>query len=274
MHTFRLVTLNLMGMGAPIERRLELVASGLSDLNLDAIALQEVCEQVDQVPNQAATVAERLGYQHVFSRAKGDPGGVEEGLAILSRHPVRDVKVWPLPSAEGGRIVQQAVVEAPGGPVILFNTHLDYHPDNGVMRERQVVALMDIIRAHLDDHPGFVTGDFNATPEHDEIRFLRGRHTLQGRRAYMHDAYARVHPIEDPAGETWAKRNPLTRQWRWLEPDRRIDFIFVSSIESTGRGEVRSCRVVLDQPDDQGLFPSDHFGVLADIQLSPGELPR
>ncbi|HYH99201.1 endonuclease/exonuclease/phosphatase family protein [Hyalangium sp.] len=269
MEIFRVVTLNLMGMGEPIERRMELIGRGLADLSVDAVALQEVCEHEGRLPNQAAALAERLGYQHLWARAKGEADGVQEGLAVLSRHPIREHRVWPLPSAEGGRIVLQVVLESPVGPLGLFNTHLDHHPDNGVMREQQVVALTDIVRAQVRELPALIAGDFNATPEHDEIRFLRGRHTLEGRRAYLHDAYARVHPIEDASGETWAKRNPLTRRWRWLENDRRMDFIFVSSIESNGRGEVRSCRVVLDQPDDLGQFPSDHFAVMADVQLSP-----
>jgi hypothetical protein len=27
--------------------------------------------------------------------------------------------------------------------------------------------------------------------------------------------------------------------------------------------------VVLDEADDEGVFPSDHFGVLAEVQLTP-----
>lgn len=269
MQNFRFVTFNLMGMGEPVERRMALAAAAMADLNVDAVALQEVCEHAPHFPNQAATLAKELGCHHVFAPTKQLETGVVEGLAILSRHPIRDQEAYPLPSAEGGRIVQRVVLESPAGPLVIFNTHLDYHPRNGATREKQVVAVTEILHAHLGETPSLLAGDFNATPDHDEIRFLRGRHTLEGRRAYLHDAYARVHPIEDPAGETWAKRNPMTRRWRWLEPDRRIDFIFVSSIEVSGRGEVRSCRVVLDQPDDEGLFPSDHFGVMADIQLLP-----
>jgi endonuclease/exonuclease/phosphatase family metal-dependent hydrolase len=268
---FRVVTFNLMGTGEPLERRMELAARGLADLHVDAIALQEVCEHPGTLPNQAATLADRLGYRHVWARAKGGEGELQEGLAVVSRHPILEHRTWPLPSAEGGRIVEQVVFQSAAGPLLLFNTHLDHHPDNGVMRERQVVALTEIVRAQVRELPAIITGDFNATPEHDEIRFLRGRHTLDGRRAYFHDAYARVHPIESAAGETWAKKNPLTRRWRWLENDRRLDFIFISAIESTGRGEVRTGRVVLDQPDDEGQYPSDHFGVLADIQLFPSE---
>jgi endonuclease/exonuclease/phosphatase family metal-dependent hydrolase len=269
MQLFRVVTLNLMGLDEPITRRMDLIARGLGELSADVVTLQEACQQEGRVPNQAAMLAERLGCQHVWARAKGALGGVEEGLAVLSRHPITDRQIRPLPSAEGGRIVLQVLVDTPAGPLAVFNTHFDYRPDHGVMREQQVLALADMIGSEHGELPAIITGDLNATPEHDEIRYLRGRHTIEGKRAYLHDAYARVHPVEEPAGHTWAKRNPLTWRWRWLESDRRLDFIFVSFVESSGRGEVRACRVVLDQPDDEGQFPSDHFAVLADVQLSP-----
>jgi endonuclease/exonuclease/phosphatase family metal-dependent hydrolase len=268
METFRLVTLNILGMSESIDRRIELIGEGLGALSLDAVALQEVCEQEGRIRNQAVVLGERLGFTQVWARAKANGEGLQEGLAILSRYPILDHRVWPLSSEEGGRIVQEVVLDSPAGPLGLFNTHLDYQPEN-MIREKQVLELTDIVRRQPRELPSLITGDFNATPEHDEIRFLRGRHTIAGRRAYFHDAYARVHPFDELSGETWAKRNPMTRRWRWLESDRRIDFIFVTAIESSGRGEVRSCRVVLDQPDDSGQFPSDHFGVLAEIQVKP-----
>lgn len=268
METFRLVTMNILGMGDPIDRRIELIGEGLSELSLDAVALQEVCEHEGRLRNQAAVLGERLGFNHVWAPAKAHSEGMQEGLAVLSRHPILEHRLWPLSSEEGGRIVQEAVLDSPAGPLGIFNTHLDYQPES-MIREKQVLELTDIVRRQPRELPSLITGDFNATPEHDEIRFLRGRHTIAGRRAYFHDAYSRVHPFDELSGETWAKRNPMTRRWRWLESDRRIDFIFVTSIESNGRGEVRSCRIVLDQPDDLGQFPSDHFGVLADIQLMP-----
>ena len=65
--------------------------------------------------------------------------------------------------------------------------------------------------------------------------------------------------------------------WQRIEVERRtasrrVDFIFVlSGLESmTG---VRSSRVVLDQPgrlpDGAPLWPSDHYGVFAEIEIAP-----
>jgi endonuclease/exonuclease/phosphatase family metal-dependent hydrolase len=62
-----------------------------------------------------------------------------------------------------------------GGPIWVHTTHLHYRLDDGVAREHQVAAIDAAIRAHRgnDDPPQILCGDFNATPDSDEIRFLR-----------------------------------------------------------------------------------------------------
>jgi endonuclease/exonuclease/phosphatase family metal-dependent hydrolase len=137
---------------------------------------------------------------------------------------------------------------------------------DGVAREAQVVAANTAARACGSGvHTVHIWGgDFNAPPDADEIRFLAGRHTLAGERGLWQDAFARVHA--DARGLTWARRNPMTEALPFLERDRRIDFIFVSQEGRDGRGRVVDCRVVLDEPID-GTWPSDHFGVLADVAV-------
>jgi endonuclease/exonuclease/phosphatase family metal-dependent hydrolase len=110
-------------------------------------------------------------------------------------------------------------------------------------------------------------GDFNAAPDCDEIRFLRGRHSVFSRRTYWQDAWEVRHPGEP--GLTWAARNAYTAPLGWLERDRRIDYIFVGQEEKGGRGRVLDARVCLDQPVD-GVFASDHFGVYAEVDYGGG----
>jgi len=38
-----------------------------------------------------------------------------------------------------------------------------------------------------------------------------------------------------------------------------------------GRATIRSCRIVLDQPAADGAYVSDHFGLLAEIQMDACE---
>jgi endonuclease/exonuclease/phosphatase family metal-dependent hydrolase len=270
MDVIRVVTINIWGEQPPLERRFDILARGLRELQADVVALQEVREIEGQLPNQAATLARQTGYEHAFAPATAWGGG-QEGVALLSRHPIAEPshRVLPQSTPEETRVVLSARIDTPGGPVRCYTTHLNYRLTHGIQREAQVVAIDDFVRGQGTDLPQIVMGDFNATPDHDEIRFLRGLHTLSGRRVFYQDAYARRHPVESEAGFTWARKNPFTERLRWLERDRRLDYIFVTPITRDGRGVVRDCRVVFDRPDPDGCYASDHFGVLADIQLAP-----
>jgi endonuclease/exonuclease/phosphatase family metal-dependent hydrolase len=128
-----------------------------------------------------------------------------------------------------------------------------------------------VVAATPSELPKVWMGDFNAPPEADEIRFLRGLCSIAGRRVFYQDAFAAIHPGED--GFTWARKNPHVDRLRWLAPDRRIDYIFVGAERRDGRGRVRGCRIALDRPDADGCFPSDHFGLVADIQVAPLDPP-
>jgi beta-glucosidase len=44
---------------------------------------------------------------------------------------------------------------------------------------------------------------------------------------------------------------------------RRIDHVFAER----GRFEVLEARRVIDQPDESGTWPSDHFGVFAELRF-------
>jgi len=270
MDCVRVVTLNMWGEQQPLERRLEMILLGLKELRPDVIGLQEVRQIAGQLPNQAETLAKQLGYQFVWAPATKWGGG-DEGVAILARHPIGAHEHVTLPPArpEETRVCLMARVDTPAGAVHCYTTHLNYRLTHGIEREQQVLAIDDFVRTHKSELPKIVMGDFNATPDHDEIRYLRGLHTLANRRAFYQDAFARRHPVESEAGFTWARRNPFTERLRWLERDRRIDYIFLTPISRDGRGVVQDARIVLDRPDPDGCYASDHFGVLADIQVTP-----
>ena len=98
--------------------------------------------------------------------------------------------------------------------------------------------------AALPADPG---GDFNADPDSDEIRCVVDRPIAS--------AEARVpRRVAWPAGlrlqrhgATWTNANPYARLD--LEPDRRIDYVFVGWPKAGGAGHVTRCTV-------EGLEPS------------------
>ncbi len=264
----RFVTLNLWGDNGPHERRLDLIGAELERLAPDVVALQEVREVPGKLSNQAETLARRLGQHHVFA-AGTEWGGGTEGLAVVSRFGVRHSTHRRLPHATDteGRIMLSAELDGPRGGLWIHTTHLSYREHEGNLREDQVMALDAEVAAHAPrlEVPQVLMGDFNAVPESDEIRWLCGLTTLGGRRVFYQDAWATARPGEP--GITWARANPFRARMNWLRADRRLDYVFVTAPRRDGRGTIRAARVVFDRPDGDGVFPSDHFGVMADVQV-------
>jgi len=264
----RCLTLNLWGAEAPLEGRMAVVTRGLGLLAPDVVGLQEVRQIPGQLPNQAETLARAAGYHQVWEPAVAFGGG-HEGLAILSRFPIAEHAALELPHATPTerRILLSARLETGAGSLWVHTTHLNYRLHHGRERQEQVMAIDAAVSARAGDLPQILMGDFNARPESDEIRWLRGLCNLEGRRVHYQDAWERIHPGE--RGWTWASANPYTAPLRFLDPDRRIDYVFVTAMRKDGRGAIHDCRVVFDQPEE-GVFASDHFGVLAEVQIPAG----
>jgi endonuclease/exonuclease/phosphatase family metal-dependent hydrolase len=276
MISLRVVSLNLWGDRQPLARRLALAAEELRALAPDVVFLQEV-RVGDNLPSTADDLAARVGpdWKVTYRCAtRGDAGtwgatstAGEEGLAILSPHVAGQVAVVELPEARATerRILLSAHLDVGGASVWCHTTHLHWRLGDGIAREKQVLAIDAAVRALSADGPHILAGDFNAAPDTDEIRFLTGKHTLGGRRTHWQDAYAVASP--STTGWTWARRNSATEWLAWLDRDRRIDYVFVSTERPDGRARVLDARVVLDRPSEDGTFASDHFAVLAEVQV-------
>ena len=277
MPSLRIITLNLWGTEPPLERRLALATRQLAALAPDVVCIQEARPLDGRAGRtNAEVIADGLGFAAHYATAVSWDDGVhgklpagQEGLAILARD-IGEVRVLPLPEPRpaDARILLSAQIATAGGPIWVHTTHLHYRLDDGVAREHQVLAIDDAIRRLRSDTspPQILCGDMNATPDSDEMRFLRGLTTLAGRRTHFQDAWLRVHPHDE--GITWSSENPQTRALRSLDIDRRIDYIYVTSRKKDGRGTVHDCRVVLTEREgDDGICASDHYALLADVQV-------
>ena len=260
----RVMTLNIWNLMGPWrDRRIEIVA-WLDRLAPDVVCLQEVAERADGT-NQAGWLAEHAaGDWHCAFAGVGEVGRGRFGNAVLSRRPIDESASDDLPYEHRADDVQRVVCHARTGGVDVFCTHLNWRLDDGVMRERQVERLVDVVEERADPAsplPPVLAGDFNADPDAEEIRFLCGLTSRNGRSAYFQDAW-RVAGGREP-GFTWDNRNPFAAADR--EPDRRIDYVFVGwRSQPKGPGQVESARVVCDRALT-GTFASDHFGLLAEI---------
>lgn len=267
----RFLTLNLWGENGPWAARLAFIGSQLDALAPDVIGLQEVRDVPGRVPNQAAALAEPRGWHHAYAPTTAWGGG-HEGLAVVSRFPIGAQDFHPLPHSTEteGRGVLSVRLDGEAGGVWVHVTHLSYREHEGQKREDQVQFLDAQVRAReTSGQPQLMMGDFNAAPEHDEIRWLVGQCTLGGRRVFYQDAWATVN--QERPGYTWCRANDYTERMAWLRRDRRLDYVFVTAPRRDRRGAVHGARVVLDAPEllptGERLFASDHFGVVADVQL-------
>jgi endonuclease/exonuclease/phosphatase family metal-dependent hydrolase len=259
----RVLTLNIWNLSGPWRERREEILRWLDRLEPDFVCLQEIVD--DGRRNSARWLAERAGFPGcTFAGVEVVPGFLF-GPAILSRSPLGHEAAYRLPNEPGRADIERVLVHARVDGVDVFSTHLTSLYESGVLREAQVLRIDELIHEHADPAsplPPVLAGDFNAEPDSTEIRFLTGSTSLAGRSTYYQDAW-RVAGGREP-GWTWDNRNPFAAaEW---EPDRRIDYVFVGwRRDLTGAGRVESCRVVCDRALAGRPFPTDHFGLLAEV---------
>ncbi len=257
----RALTWNIWLRFGPWEERQAAIATVLAAEEPDIVALQEVWD--DGTTNQAAVLADHLGYEHAYD-ARLELDGVLMGNAVLSRWPItgsesRDLPA--IPERDERRFVLRADIDGPRGPIQLFTTHLNFRFDHSQVRQDQASAICRFVRdSGPREFPAILCGDLNADPESDEIRMLTGQAASPEPPVVFHDAW-RV--AGDGPGWTWCNDNPYAALD--LEPDRRIDYVLAGWPKGEGRGHVLSAHLAGDAPVG-GLHPSDHFAVVAGLR--------
>jgi endonuclease/exonuclease/phosphatase family metal-dependent hydrolase len=260
----------------PWQQRREAIAATLAEVDPDVCGLQEVWGGPGENPgvgpeeNLAADLAGRLGMYWCWAPATQGAGGGGTGLylgnTILSRWPIAEHAQMSLPAgelADESRVALHARIEAPGGALPMFTTHLTYGPGRSGVRMEQAAALAAFVSGHAAGcpYPPVVTGDLNAEPGSDEVRLLGGLLTTPAVPGLvLLDAWRYADP-GDP-GFTWDHRNGY--QANSVIPDSRIDYVLVG-LPRHGRGKVRSATLAGAAPVGD-VWPSDHFAVVADLQ--------
>ncbi|MFA7482067.1 MAG: endonuclease/exonuclease/phosphatase family protein [Vulcanimicrobiota bacterium] len=260
--TLTALSWNIWWRFGPWEERFPGIVQTIRECAPDVVGLQEVWD--DGSTCQASLLAEELGYSYAYTGAS-EIAGVLFGNAILSRWPIvrwDSYLLTSVPSDDGSRNCRlvHARVEGPRGQLDVFSTHLSYLPFESGVRQLQVRDISRLVASVQSELPPILMGDFNAVPESDEIRLLTGLMEPPVPNQVFYDAW-QVANAPDP-GFTWHRSNIYTAAA--LEPDRRLDYIFVGRPTATGVGHVRSCRMVGTEAVG-GVFPSDHYGVAAEI---------
>lgn len=264
MNVLRVVTLNIWNRLGPWDDRLAVIRDVLRALEPDLVGLQEVIDV--QGRTQAHEIADGLGYVTTYGKANNYGGGITLGNAVLSRWPITTTRVYPLPTCgtDESRSLLMTEIASPHGKIPFFVTHLNWKLHESAVREKQVIEVAERIRAEapIDGLPPILVGDLNAQPESAEIRFLKGLQSLEGKSVYFADCFEQSG--QGPGVTFDGTRNTYAAQYN--EHPRRIDYVLVRGPDKEARGKPRLSRVVFDEPRN-GVFATDHFGVMAEISI-------
>jgi endonuclease/exonuclease/phosphatase family metal-dependent hydrolase len=250
------------GDGDLLEQRVLMVSTQLAQIGADVVGVQEASVGGDR-GDVAGRIAAELGFRRVWAAAgwRWAPWlartalGFEEGPAVLSRFPIVSSDATPLAACGLAyrRMVVCARVAAPAGPVDVCSAHTSASR----CEHRSLVA---VLRRRYASVPLVLLGDLNAGPDARGIRALV-------RKLGLVDAFATANP--GAPGFT-VRQSP--RESR-PTASRRVDYVLVRPAQ-VGTLRVAASWIVLRTPDRgpdlRMLWPSDHYGVLADLVFGPG----
>lgn len=286
----KLVSYNIR-YGLGIDDKLDLSRVSRELEGADIIALQEVDRYFKRGGDvdQPAALAELLGdYHWVFGAGQDTDGSYRDGNGklivrrrqhgemILSRYPILSTRTYPLPKMGSitrhavQHVLLEAVIDAPGRPLRVYNTHLFYwSPD---WANKQAEFVLDRIHtapseggawcgdpSQIDDHwqneappppmprDVILMGDFNSGVDTPVYETFVGPKSMEGGRVQTLDGFV------DP--------------WVWLgnEEDsgstahfdtRRIDHILVGT---SLRHRIKKFHI------DESAQGSDHLPVWLEL---------
>ncbi|HXE48362.1 MAG TPA: exodeoxyribonuclease III [Ramlibacter sp.] len=232
---------------------------------VDVLCLQELKLTDDKFPLE---VLKSAGYEHcaVFGQK------TYNGVAIMSRHPLRDVARNIAGFADEHSRVIAATLDSPGGEIRLVNGYFVNGQAPGTAKfdykMNWLRGLCDYLSGEIERHPRLVLlGDFNIAPEDRDSFDPEGlretiHHTTEERAHFrsllglgLGDSF-RLFEQPQKSFSWWDYRMLGYQKNRGL----RIDHILVS--ESL-KPEVKSCTI--DRTPRKWKQPSDHAPVTLEI---------
>lgn len=209
---------------------LDKIVEIIKSVNPDIVSLNEVYDApVEFLEKQAEYIATKLGYYFVFGKAINIKGG-EYGNALLSRYPLCDVSIIPIPDAlthnepvfYESRSIIKTYINKEKKKYHIFVSHFGLakeEQDNGTALIKELVNNLDNV---------IFMGDLNLTP--NDKNYYEITKVLKN--------------TVDENIKTFPSINPISR----------IDYIFISKDINVIKGEVL-----------KNVF-SDHLPITVDIE--------
>ena len=247
MPTILVATLNIRNIADRWRERLPLLLQDMAALQPDVIGLQEVVFAVGQDRLLGAAGEARYGVHRAWA------GRPEYGNAILAREGFVAGEPERLDLGMNRSALRVPLAARDGSRFAYVATHLHHLVPDEAARTGQASAIVAWLASRPEPAAQIVVGDFNAEPSEPAY----ARMTEAGFRS----AHLAANGAEPAV--TW----PSGIQAEGMDTDGDpgcLDYIWVR-----GPIEVESCRVVFDRPaaDDPTLYPSDHFGLVAQLRI-------
>ncbi len=257
MTSFTVATINLRNRADRWRERRHLLVAQLMDASPDLISLQEIYFPSSQGRwlrnqiNNRLTGTSKYPYQLIQKRKAHPIHGYYEGIGVLTKLPILYSDALSL--GYGGRVALRVNVALPNQHALDFvAVHLHHEAHDKEARLEQVIKLVGWLHGRRRIPRQVVAGDFNEFPDGPAIQYMK-----QSFRSAFVD---------------WWNHEPLATFPTALVQDIDwagcLDYIFLSS----SIGKVRHARIFCAQPapTDDTLYPSDHVGLLAQIDDEPG----
>jgi endonuclease/exonuclease/phosphatase family metal-dependent hydrolase len=247
---FRVVTLNLEQNHKRWHTRCPLIIEELARLKADIIALNEVSVPIQSARLLQQAVSKRRGMEFkLLQQTRVNSLSQVEGEALLTHFEV--IETGNLDYRARDMVAQVARIVLNGNPLDVYVTHLYMSRGDDSLRLYQVQELLSWIESRGDISDRIVCGDFNAVLEKPSAALMatQFRPTQTEPTAFT--------PLADEHGSI---SHPY-----WPRMDRCIDYIWVSS-----KLGIIDSGICFNQPspEDSSLWPSDHAGVWADLEIS------
>ncbi|MEN9783804.1 MAG: hypothetical protein RJA24_1147 [Pseudomonadota bacterium] len=231
------------------EQRRELIISELAAIDPDLFAMNEVCIPLQTARWIQEVMRERHGRDYALVQQTRVNGlSAVEGEALLTRLPI--IETGNLDYRTRDMVALVARIKAGNKAIDVYVTHQYMSRGDDSLRLFQAQQLLAWMDSRREADARIVCGDFNAVLDSPSAALMasRLRPTQTANTAFT--------PLADIAGKP---SHPY-----WPRMDRCIDYIWVDDALS-----VAGSSVCFNQgsPDDPALYPSDHAGVQADLQL-------
>lgn len=234
--------------------RKNLIAHEIMQTDADIIALQEVRFNRDHPStkatglNSAEQILAQLQSKDKFINAKiitqpamhYKPYGFWEGLSIISNNDIMETGTMfhtliHNPVDINKRIAQYSVIVADDFIFFLFNSHFSY---NELNLRSNIGELMNYSE-RFKKYPIILLGDMNATPENENIHKLT------------------MERFED----VWEKLKPNKKGFTYpsQEPVKRFDYCWANKLFID---HIHDIELIGNKPNKEGIYPSDHLGLI------------